>query len=258
MTRRMVYKAGDFRDEETPQVLEKPLTVFYNDGEIVTLLTSGDHIEELAVGFLVSEGVLDSSSKLKSVDVDPEGSKVFIAGDSEIDESGGPIRRILTSGCGKGTVFYESIEDIRLGRSRIKSDLSIPPQRIVDWMRKLTRGELPEELSRGVHACLLVSPDDSYLLREDVGRHNALDKIIGRAYLDRQDLSHTMLFTTGRLTSEVVLKVHRVGIPAVLSRSAATDLSEQLARQIDLTLVGYVRGERFVIYAGADRIKDSF
>ncbi len=248
------YRQGKFRTGGAPLVTERPLTVFYNDGEVVTLLTSGDHLDELAVGFLVSEGVLGKRSPAGAVEVDQENGRVFVTGRTELDESGGPKRAILTSGCGKGTVFYESIDRIRLGEQEIQSNLTLTADEILAWMKKLTRGELQEKTTRGTHACMLVLPGGEHMVREDVGRHNALDKIIGRTFLSKLDLSDAALFTTGRLTSEVVLKIQRIGIPAVLSRSAATDLAVDLAGQIDLTLVAYVRAGSFRVHNGSHRV----
>ena len=250
----ILYRDGSFRRAETALVGERPVSVFYNDDEVVTLLTTGKDLGDLAIGFLVAEGIVSPARPPRTLDVDAANGRVFVTGPEFAESSAAPGRRIVTSACGKGTVFHEALDDLRRRPPKIRSDLRVRPDEALAWMLRLSRGTLQPSAARGMHACLLLLDDGGTVVREDVGRHNALDKVIGRAFLDGLDLSRAMLFTTGRLTSEVVLKVSRLGVPVVLSRSAATDLAVELARLIDLTLIGYVRGGGFHVYVAAGRV----
>jgi FdhD protein len=233
---------GDTAAEDTVSVVrEVPLTIYLNGEELITLVTTGDANKELALGFLLSEGFLKSREDLKSIREDSE------AGAVEIEITGDLTmvhelwqKRTVTSGCGKGATFYSILDSLH--SSPITADIVVTPRQIYHLMK-------------GVHNSALANTERILIFRDDIGRHNAVDKIRGAAFLDEVSLSDKMLITTGRLSSEIVIKVTKMGVPILVSRSAPTTLAIDLAQRVNLTLVGYVRGERLTVYAGSERVE---
>jgi FdhD protein len=232
-------------------VREIPLTIFLNDHEIVTLLCTGAHVESLAVGFLASEGLLQDRGRLRGVEVDHGRQTVRV---SSSDDSGFAEqllgKRIITSGCGKGTIFYHVLDSLQ---SRPVEHLQADQVRHL--MGELNRRSELYRRSRGVHNCALALPEKIVLFRADIGRHNAVDMIIGECFLGGLSTQDKILLTTGRITSEILIKCAKAGIPALVSRSAATSLALQLARDLKMTVIGYVRGGNMVVYAGGEHIE---
>ena len=234
-------------------VREIPLTIFLNDHEIVTLLCTGAHVESLAVGFLRSEGLLQHRVSLRSIQVDHGRHLVRVssAEDAELAErlSG---KRIITSGCGKGTIFYHVLDSLQ---SRpVKHRLVLRPDQVRNLMAELNRRSELYRRSRGVHNCALAAPDGIVLFRADIGRHNAADMIIGECFLGDLATHDKILLTTGRITSEILIKCAKARVPVLISRSAATSLALQLARELAITVIGYVRGGNMIVYTGGENL----
>ena len=253
-TRDVIHiKGSDVQTEERSIVQEVPLTVFLNGKELITLLTTGDANRELAVGFLLSEGFLQNKEDLKSIRVDDEAGTVEIelAGDLDLTEKLWG-KRAVTSGCGKGATFYHVLDSLHA--KPVSSQLTIAPTRVYELMKELNRlSDLYRE-TRGVHNSALADEGKILVFRDDIGRHNAVDKIRGACFFEDLSLGDKFLVTTGRMSSEIVVKVAKMGVPILISRSAPTSLALDLAERIGLTLIGYVRGENMTVYTGKQRV----
>jgi FdhD protein len=234
-------------------VREVPLTIFLNEQEIVTLLCTGAHVESLAVGFLNSEGLLRDRGRLRGVEVDRSRHLVRVSSSEDAGFAEQLLgRRIITSGCGKGTIFYHVLDSLQ---SRpVEHHLALRAEQVRHLMGELNRRSELYRRSRGVHNCALALPGEIVLFRADIGRHNAVDMIIGECFLEGLPTRDKILLTTGRITSEILIKCAKAGIPALVSRSAATSLALQLARELKMTVIGYVRGGSMVVYAGDEHI----
>lgn len=236
-----------------PVIREVPITIFLNDREVVTLLCLGDHLKSLTIGFLKSEGLISRPEDLKSVFVDEANHlvRVEVEEDTELTEKLF-LRRTLTSGCGKGTTFYNALDT--LITEKVSSPLKISTDQIFHLMHRLAEVSELYKKTGGVHNSALATVEDLVLFRMDIGRHNAVDKIYGQCFLNAIDLQDKVMITTGRITSEILIKTGRMGIPILISRSAATTLAISLAKQIGVTLIGYVRGKNQNIYTGWERV----
>jgi FdhD protein len=237
---------------ETSVTVERPLTLFLNGQEIVTMMTICDYPEYLALGYLLNQNMLRTDDRVTGIVYDDEIETVVVRTERPTDYEQKLKKKTLTSGCAQGTVFgdlMEKFEDVRLSSTaRIKTS----------WLATLTRkiNTAPSlYLEAGaIHGCVLACEDRPLVYMEDVGRHNAVDKVAG--YMWRHGLSpeDKIFYTTGRLTSEMVIKTVQMGIPILVSRSGFTAWGVDLARQAGLTLIGRARGRRFVALAGEERI----
>lgn len=239
------------RPIETRVVTEKALTLFLNSREIVTMMTIGDHPEELALGYLLNQGMLMPDDIVTGVDVDEELSVAVVRTERHTDYEEKLRRKTQTSGCAQGTAFgdlMEVIEGVDLPKAELRTS----------WLYRLSNAinQTPSlYLEAGaIHGCVLCRADRPLVYMEDVGRHNAVDKIAGWMFRTRTNPADLIFYTTGRLTSEMVIKTVRMGIPILVSRSGFTAWGVELARKAGLTLIGRARGKRFVALSGAERI----
>jgi FdhD protein len=252
LTRRVAGIDQEGRPIETAVVTERPLTLFLNGREIVTMMTIGDHPDYLAVGYLLNQNMLRSDDQVVAVDYDDEIETVVVRTERETDFEDKLRKKTLTSGCAQGTVFgdlMEKFDEVRLDPNAVLR---------TSWLYALTRkiNTAPSlYLTAGaIHGCVLCEEDRPLLYVEDVGRHNAVDKIAGYMHLNRISPVGKIFYTTGRLTSEMVIKTVQMGIPILVSRSGFTAWGVELARQAGLTLIGRAKGRRFVALAGEGRI----
>jgi FdhD protein len=240
------------RAVETAVVVERPLTLFLNRQEIVTMMTIGDHPDYLAVGYLLNQNMLQPDDRIIAVDYDAELETVVVRTERETDFEDKLRKKTLTSGCAQGTVFGDLMESF----DRIRLD----PQAVLrtSWLYALLRkiNTVPSlYLAAGaIHGCVLCEADRPLVYMEDVGRHNAIDKIAGYMYRHGIPPFGKIFYTTGRLTSEMVIKTVQMGIPILISRSGFTAWGVELARAAGLTLIGRAKGRRFVALAGSERI----
>ena len=236
---------------KTRVVVERPLTLYLNAQEIVTMMTILDHPAYLAIGYLLNQMMLRPDDEVTGVDYDEELDVVVVRTERRTDYEEKMKKRTLTSGCAQGTTFgdlMEAIEEIALPQTKLHTS----------WLYRLTHviNQTPSlYLEAGaIHGCVLCEEDRPLVYMEDVGRHNAVDKIAGWMFSNRIDPGNKIFYTTGRLTSEMVIKTARMGIPILVSRSGFTAWGVELARKIGLTLIGRARGKRFVALSGEDRI----
>jgi FdhD protein len=236
---------------ETAVVVERALTIFLNSQEIVTAMTIGDFPEYLALGFLLNQNMLKVDDVVTSIDYDEDLAVVVVRTKRKTNYEKKLKKKVQTSGCAQGTVFgdlMEALEDVKLPSAELRTS----------WLYALTRkiNTTPSlYLEAGaIHGCVLAQKDRPLVYMEDVGRHNAVDKIAGWMFKHRVRPEDKIFYTTGRLTSEMVIKTVRMGIPILVSRSGFTAWGVELARKANLTLIGRARGKRFVALAGEERI----
>src|SRR5215467_13527309 len=252
LTRTVAGIDHEGRPIETTVVMERPLTLFLNGREIVTMMTIGDYPDWLAVGYLLNQNMLRPEDRVTGIDYDDELETVVVRTNRETDFEDKLKKKTLTSGCAQGTVFgdlMEKFEEIRLDPAAVLH---------TSWLYALTRkiNTAPSlYLAAGaIHGCVLCEEDRPLLYMEDVGRHNAIDKIAGYMHLHHVPATGKIFYTTGRLTSEMVIKTVQMRIPILISRSGFTAWGVDLAQQAGLTLIGRAKGKRFVALSGAERI----
>jgi FdhD protein len=252
LTRRVSGQDQTGQAIETSVVVERPLTLYLNSREIVTMMTIGDYPDYLAVGYLVNQNMLRPDDEITAIQHDPEIDTVVVRTRRQTDFEAKLKRKTLTSGCAQGTVFGDLMEKF--------DDIKLPADAILktSWLYALTRkiNTAPSlYLEAGaIHGCVLCEEDRPLIYMEDVGRHNAIDKIAGYMFLKRISPLNKIFYTTGRLTSEMVIKTVQMGIPILISRSGFTAWGVELARKANLTLIGRAKGSRFVVLAGPERI----
>ncbi len=243
----------DGKPAEASVVYERPLTLFLNSQEIVTMMTIGDHPDFLAVGYLLNQNMLRADDEIVGIDHDDELDVVVVRTARETDYEEKLKKKVRTSGCAQGTVFgdlMERFDEIQLDRDAILK---------TSWLYSLTKSinTTPSlYLKAGaIHGCVLCEADQPLVYMEDVGRHNAVDKIAGYMFMKGLSPAGKIFYTTGRLTSEMVIKTVQMQIPILISRSGFTAWGVDLARQAGLTLIGRARGRRFLALSGEDRIE---
>jgi len=251
LTTRVQGLDHDGRAVDLAVVNERPLTIYLNRQEIVTVMTIGDRPDELAVGYLLNQNMLRADDRLTGIDYDEELQVVVVRTERATNYEAKLKKKFRTSGCAVGTVFgdlMEKIDGIVLPQTEIRTS----------WLYALSKriNTTPSlYLEAGaIHGCVLCQGDRPLVYMEDVGRHNAVDKIAGWMFLNGVAAADKLFYTTGRLTSEMVIKTVQMGIPALVSRSGFTAWGVELARQTGLTLVGRMKGKRFVVLAGEDRL----
>ncbi len=253
LTEKVTGVAQDGSPVTTSVTVERPLTLYLNGREIVTMMTICDYPEYLAIGYLLNQNMLGPEDEITGVDYEEDIETVVVRTATVTDFEDKLKKKTLTSGCAQGTVFGDVMEKFD---DAVLSDNAIIK---TSWLYNLTKtvNTVPSlYLEAGaIHGCALFEEDSGLLYMEDVGRHNAVDKIAG--YMFRHNISgeSKIFYTTGRLTSEMVIKTVQMGIPILVSRSGFTAWGVELARKVGLTLIGRARGKRFVALAGESRIE---
>lgn len=235
-----------------PVVEERPLTLFLNNREIVTLMTVGDYPDLLGVGYLVNQNMLLDDDIITDIEYDEELEVVVVRTERVTNYEEKLKRKVLTSGCGMGTVFgdiMDKIDEVVLGEGvEVRASWIEPLLKTVKTTPSLYRK------AGSIHGCVLCKDDKPFIYMEDVGRHNALDKIAGYLYLNKLNGNEYYMYTTGRMTSEMVMKAVSMKVSVLISRSGSTHWGVELARKAGLTLISRARGKRFIALSGLERI----
>jgi FdhD protein len=247
---------GQTRD--TPIAGEHPLTLYVDKREILTLMTLGAAPEALAIGYLRNQRLLDGIEDIVSVQVDWEVNSVVVNtrnGLKDLDAKLG--KRTTTSGCGQGTVFGDLMADI--DSVRLPTDAVLTRGTLYALLDRVRVHETIYKQAGAVHGCALATnghgASEILYFVEDVGRHNAVDAIAGKMWLDRVDGGDKIFYTTGRLTSEMVIKAAQMGIPFLVSRSGLTQMGFEIAQTVGITMIGRATGKHFLLFAGGERFR---
>ena len=235
-----------------PVVTEKPLTLYLNRQEIVTSMTIGDWPAELAVGYFLNQNMLHDDDVITGIDHDDDLGVVIVRTERETDFEAKMKRRIRTSGCAEGTAYGDMME--RFGEIRLDPDMRLRASQLVPLSRAINTTPSLYLSAGAIHGCVLCDVDRPLVYMEDIGRHNAVDKIAGWMFLNGVAPDDKIFYTTGRLTTEMVIKTVQMRIPILISRSGFTNEAVALAREAGLTLIGRAKGKRFIALSGEDRI----
>ncbi|WP_425449425.1 formate dehydrogenase accessory sulfurtransferase FdhD [Dethiothermospora halolimnae] len=244
----MRIKGDTAIEEKDDVVVEYPFTIYLNNKEFVTFLCSPKSLKYLAIGFLHSEGIIETKDNINDIKIDEDKGIAYVYTNKEsilAEKLNG--KRTITTGCGKGTIFYNVIDSFKT--KKIDKKISINKENIFSLIKSFNKKSEIFLKTGGVHSCGLCSEDDILIFEEDIGRHNALDKIIGKTVIENIRLDNKMVLTSGRVSSEILIKVAKRGIPVLISRSAPTSLAIEMARELNILLIGFARGKKLNIYS---------
>jgi FdhD protein len=248
----VIDQAG--REQKVAIAGESPLTIIVDDQEIVTLMTLGTYPEELVLGFLHNQGLIEHIEDIDRVEVNwgNETANVFTKSSKGLQYTKKKLaKRIITSGCGQGTLFSCSLDklyDVKLSKFKLRQST------IYELLKNVAKYNKIYKQAGSVHGCGLCQNSNVLLFIEDVGRHNAADAIAGMMWIDEIPGTDKILYTTGRLTSEIVMKAAQMTIPVLLSRSGITHMGLELAQDLGITMIARAKGRRFLVYHGEENI----
>lgn len=239
---------------EDTVIREKPVTLFLNDRELVTLVCSPVDVKELAVGFLYSEGILKEPEELQGITINEADGLVWVETKERASPAGQTfLKRFITTCCGRGRAVFYFINDAREMRP-VEAKLCLAPEQVFHLSRQLEESSRWFAATGGAHSAALGTEREILMFFEDVGRHNAVDKIAGRCFLEGIDPAGKLLVFSGRVSAEILIKVARMKIPVLIARGAPTDLALEMAQELGITVVGFARGDRFNVYTHKERI----
>ena len=237
---------------QLPVVKEIPLTIYLNKQEIVTAMTLGDMPDLLAVGYLLNQNMLKRDDVISEINYDEDLQVVIIRTERQTNYEKKMEKKIRTSGCAVGTVYGDIMDDF--SSIDLNKKAKIKTSWIYTISRKVNTRPSLYLKAGALHGCVLCKEDSPIIYVEDVGRHNAVDKIAGWMLLNKEDANNKIFYTTGRLTSEMVIKTVQMGIPILISRSGFTESGVKLAKEAGLTLIGRAKGKRMIIANGIERV----
>ena len=253
LTKKIFGYDENFKKTLINVIEEKPLTLYLNDQEIVTMMTINDFPKFLSIGYLLNQNMISNKTKIEAVDYEADLRVIVIRTKKKTNFEIKLRKKTITSGCAQGTLFgdvMESFDKIKLSkRTFIKKDW------IYDLSKKINNTPSLYLKAGAIHGCVLCHKNTPLLYMEDVGRHNAIDKIAGYMFLNKVKPNDKIFYTTGRLTSEMIIKSVNMRIPIVISRSGFTASGVELARKANLTLIGRAKGKRFTVLSGEKRIR---
>jgi len=233
---------------------EHPLTLYLDKRELVTLMTLGHAPEALAIGFLRNQRIVDSLDDIEAVQVDWETDSAAVTTTRKVDIDKKTGRKTVTTGCGQGTVYGDLMEEI--DSVKLSGNVALGDAELFALLEKVRRHETIYKQAGAVHGCALANLQGEILMFvEDVGRHNAVDAIAGFMWLDAIDGSDKVFYTTGRLTSEMVIKCAQMRIPFLVSRSGLTKMGHDIAQRVGLTMIGRASGRHYLAFTGKHRLK---
>lgn len=253
LTERVVGLSHEGERVETSVTVERPLTLYLNGREIVTMMTICDYPEYLAVGYLLNQNMLSSDDEILGVEYEADIETVVVRTATETNFEDKLQKKTLTSGCAQGTVFGDVME--KFDGANLSSSAIIKTSWLYAMIKQINTVPSLYLEAGAIHGCALYEADRPLLYMEDVGRHNAVDKIAGYMFQHGLTGENKIFYTTGRLTSEMVIKTVQMGISILVSRSGFTAWGVELARQVGLTLIGRAKGKRFIALAGEERIE---
>lgn len=247
------FSDGSFKDRDIKSILEIPLTINLNGREVVTLLTTAKFPDYLTIGFLKSDAYISSRDQIIDLKITESPERIV----ADVTVSHDPWKnRVLeysiTSGCGKGTNFGRNVSTI--SKRTINSELMVTPEQVLRHAQELHKRSSLYGKTRGCHNSSLCTPEDMLYFREDIGRHNAIDMIVGQCFLEDVSTTDKMIVSTGRIASEILLKAVRIGVPVLASTAVATSFSVELARKIGITLIGNISDTGFWVYNDQGRV----
>lgn len=251
LTRQVVGTDHEGVEITASVVEERPLTIFLNAQEVVTAMTIGDYPDYLALGFLRNQGMLSAADEITGVDCDEELETVIVRTARKTDYEEKMRKKTRTSGCAVGTVFgdmMEGLQGVRLPASPVRTSW------LYELSARINRTPSLYLEAGAIHGTVLCQQNRPLVYMEDVGRHNAVDKIAGWMLAENVPAADKLLYTTGRLTSEMVIKTAMMGIPVLASRSGFTAWGVEIAREVGLTLIGRMKGQRFICLSGEERL----
>jgi len=242
------------RTESTDLVVtEFPLTIYLNGDEVVTLLCTPEKLDCLALGFLQSEGLLTSYEEVSKLVVETAKGRVWVESSSGRKLTKEMVgRRLVPSGCGRGALFYNIMD--AASRPRVSSDVTVSADAISRLMRAFQLRSYLYRTTGGAHSAALSDGGEITIFCDDIARHNAVDKVFGQCLLGSITTANQILLTSGRISSEILLKAAKRGVPLIVSKSAPTSLSIKLAEELGVTIIGFTRGSRLSVFANAWRI----
>jgi len=236
----------------TKVIQEKSLTIFLNNQEIVTLMTIGDHPEYLSIGYLLNQNMLKLNDIIKSIDYEKDVGVIVVRTSRKTNYEKKLRKKITTSGCAQGTVFGDIYEEIQ--NKKIKSRIKIKHEWIYEISKIINLTPSLYLEAGAIHGCVIIKKNKPIIYMEDVGRHNAIDKISGYMFINKIKAHDKIFYTTGRLTSEMIIKTVKMGIPILISRSGFTSWGVELANKTNLTLIGRAKGKKYTSLSGTHRI----
>ena len=237
---------------QLPVVKEIPLTIYLNKQEIVTAMTLGDMPDLLAVGYLLNQNMLKRDDVISEINYDEDLQVVIIRTERQTNYEKKMEKKIRTSGCAVGTVYGDIMDDF--SSINLNKKAKIKTSWIYTISKKVNTRPSLYLKAGALHGCVLCKEDSPIIYVEDVGRHNAVDKIAGWMLLNKEDANNKIFYTTGRLTSEMVIKTVQMGIPILISRSGFTESGVKLAKEAGLTLIGRAKGKKMIIANGIERV----
>ncbi len=237
------------KDSVTEEVF---LTIHLDGSEFVTLLCSPGKLKELSAGFLYSSGLIHSPDDIEKMYIDSKNMTSQITLKDKDLSADVIFKRIYTSGCGKGMLFYNVLDLAH--RKKVTCAMTLQSHQITVLMKAFDKKSAVFKKTGGVHSAALCNDEQIVSFHEDIGRHNAIDKIIGDALYNNLNMADLIVLTSGRISSDVMFKVQKMGSAVIVSRSAPTDLAIKLAKQWNVTLVGFARGKRMNVYSTPERI----
>ena len=234
---------------------EEPITIFLNSDELVTLMCTPEKLDYMALGFLRSEGFVENKSEVKSLQVDAEKGLVYVETYGDTSPLAEKLygSRTITTGCGKGTTFFNAWDSLR-SKPLDVGDFQVRVSYLLQMINSLQKQAVIFKETGGVHSAALCDTEGIAYFAEDVGRHNALDKIVGQCLWEEMEINDKILVSSGRISSEIMLKAAKLQVPVVVSRAAPTSKGVALAEEMSITMVGFARGRRLNIYTCPERI----
>ena len=255
LTQKIAGIDQDNKKMNTKVIQEGSLTIFLNNQEIVTLMCILDHPKYLAIGYLLNQNMIKKSEKIKKIEYDSDLGVIIIRTNTQTNYEKILKKKITTSGCAQGTVFGNIYEEIM--KIYLKSKIMIKHEWIYEISRKINLTPSLYLEAGAVHGCVICKKNNPLIYMEDVGRHNAVDKIAGYMFLKKISTKDKIFYTTGRLTSEMIIKTVKMGVPILISRSGFTSWGVELAKKTNLTLIGRAKGKKYTSLSGHHRVKYS-